>query len=143
MWEHVRVVGFGHISPIPRVWTAIGIVNNLETAPDGTPILILKFSSPARPGNSGSPVLNDQSEVIGMWAWYSPTDPTDGAGISSTALTPACRSRAVPLSRRDSSEGGGVRPPLAERRPVSPRKSAAPRWPCQRSLRADPRLPQP
>lgn len=91
MWEHVRVIGFGHISPIPRVWTAVGMVNDLGTAPDGTPIFILKFSSPARPGNSGSPVLNDQDQVVGMWAWYSPTDPTDGAGISSTALRPACR----------------------------------------------------
>jgi trypsin-like peptidase len=91
MWEHVRVVGFGHISPIPRVWTAVGTVDDLGTAPDGTPIFILKFSSPARPGNSGSPVLNDQNEVVGMWAWYSPTDPLDGAGISSPALKPACR----------------------------------------------------
>jgi hypothetical protein len=65
---HVRVIGFGHISPIPYKWTAEGQVDKYYHENE-TDFFDVRFVSPPQPGNSGSPVLNDQNQVVGLLVW--------------------------------------------------------------------------
>ena len=88
--ERVRVIGFGHISPIPHVFVATGQIDRMTRAPDGTEIFSAQFTSRPQPGNSGSPILNDRNQVIGIWPWYSLTQSNLGTGISSSALQTPC-----------------------------------------------------
>ncbi len=89
--QQVRVVGYGHISPIPEKWTATGQVAAMGRTLDGTETFRIEFSSRAQPGNSGSPVLNDQNQVIGIWTWYSFSQSNLGWAQSSSVLEPPCR----------------------------------------------------
>ncbi|HLW47804.1 MAG TPA: serine protease [bacterium] len=88
--EHIRVIGFGHISPIPRVFVATGQIDRMTQARDGTDIFSAEFPSRPQPGNSGSPILNDRNQVVGLWPWYSLTQSNLAVGISSTALQRPC-----------------------------------------------------
>ncbi|HEV2440400.1 MAG TPA: serine protease [bacterium] len=88
--EHIRVVGFGHISPMPRVFVATGRIDRMTRARDGTEIFSAEFTSRPQPGNSGSPILNDRGQVVGIWPWSSLTQSSWGAGISSSALATPC-----------------------------------------------------
>ncbi len=90
--EAVTVIGFGHISPIPEVWTASGMVtkDDIRIA-DGTRAFELTFTAPAQPGNSGSPVLNDRHEVVGVYTWYGKTQSNIGWAQRIDSVTPACR----------------------------------------------------
>jgi S1-C subfamily serine protease len=91
--EAVRVVGYGETEN-PTVtdeqWTATGAVSNVAIAEDGTPIFEIVSENRPRPGNSGSPVLDDQGHVIGMYTWNVAESSTIGAAIASAALAPAC-----------------------------------------------------
>jgi V8-like Glu-specific endopeptidase len=95
--EPIRVVGFGHLVMRPTdtfgdMWTAAGTVRELMTAPDGTAVFRVESDAGDRPtpGNSGSPVLNGNDDVVGMYTWSDLGDPTLGAAIGSSALDPAC-----------------------------------------------------
>jgi V8-like Glu-specific endopeptidase len=65
---HVRVIGFGHISPIPYKWTAEGRVDKYFHENE-TDFFDVRFVSPPQSGNSGSPVLDDQNRVVGLLVW--------------------------------------------------------------------------
>ncbi len=88
--DQVHVISFG--SPLPGVprWTATGQVLNVDQTTDGTEIFGIDFAGRAQPGNSGSPVLNPQQEVIGMWTWYSLTDANIAMAIGNSALRLPC-----------------------------------------------------
>jgi V8-like Glu-specific endopeptidase len=89
--EHVRVLGYGHISPIASKWMATGFIAETERASDGTEVLTIRFTNPAQPGNSGSPVLNDHDHVIGLATWYSGTEADLGFAQSNSVLQNPCR----------------------------------------------------
>jgi hypothetical protein len=91
MGAHVRVIGFGSISPILREWTATGMISGLLHLEDGTDALEVEFTNPPEPGNSGSPVLNDRDEIVGIWTWHSSTRADMGWAQSSSTLSPPCR----------------------------------------------------
>jgi V8-like Glu-specific endopeptidase len=87
----VRVIGFGGISAIPYKWTATGQVDCTCTRKyDGTPIFDVEFQNPAVPGNSGSPALNDQNQVVGLWTWHYYDMPTKGTAQQSSVLRDPC-----------------------------------------------------
>ncbi len=86
----VRVLGFGSISALPVKWTSEGRVDRTYSGRDGTPLFDITYQNPARPGNSGSPVLNEKNEVVGLWAWYYYDIPTKGTAQSGTVLTNPC-----------------------------------------------------
>ncbi len=88
--QHVRVIGYGAISALPYRWTATGEVSRYWTARDGTPLFDVTSPSPAVPGDSGAPVLNDQGEVVGMWAWHYYDKPDTGTAQRSSALKNVC-----------------------------------------------------
>lgn len=73
--DRVEIRGFGFQSVFlhPRLWTADGVVTGKATARDGTQILEIESTLRAQAGNSGSPVLNADRHVIGLWTWYSRT----------------------------------------------------------------------
>ncbi|MHB8732881.1 MAG: S1 family peptidase [bacterium] len=88
--DHIHIIGFGHISPIPRVFVSTGEIDRMGRASDGTEIFSARFTSRPQPGNSGSPILNERNEVIGIWPWYSLTQSDVAMGISSSALQTPC-----------------------------------------------------
>lgn len=90
--DPVRVLGFGLRSGtiLPYEWSATGKVGSLGQAQDGTAVFAIKFDREAEQGHSGSPVLNPQGEVVGMFTWMKPEDRTVGIAISRAALEPAC-----------------------------------------------------
>ena len=88
----VRVLGFGYRpgTILPYEWSATGTVGLLGEAQDGTAVFAIKFDREAEPGHSGSPVLNQHDEVIGMFTWLRSGERTVGMAISRAALDPAC-----------------------------------------------------
>jgi len=92
----VRIVGYGHIeerltsTPGER-WAATGTVDETEVAGDGTPVFRVVSANRPRLGNSGSPVLDGEGRVVGMWTWNEADNLAFGEAIASSALTPACR----------------------------------------------------
>jgi S1-C subfamily serine protease len=91
--DPVRVLGFGHISPIPYKWEASGTVDEMWPASDGTQIVSIRFTSRAQAGNSGSPVLNSRGEVVGLFTWDSLYRSDIGMAQKLTAppSAPSCR----------------------------------------------------
>lgn len=91
--DPVRVLGFGrNESPLPYEWSAEGSVSYLRGTPDGTPVFGISFAREAEPGHSGSPVLDSEDRVVGIYTWNSMSDRTRGTAISRSALEPACAS---------------------------------------------------
>lgn len=88
--DHVRIIGFGRISPIARLFVASGQIDRMWRASDGTEIFSARFTSRPQPGNSGSPVLDDRNQVIGIWPWYARTQSDLAWSISSSALQKPC-----------------------------------------------------
>lgn len=92
---HVRIIGFGNISAIPHIWTADeqveNLFGNLNGSQDGTPFFGLYSDNPATYGDSGSPVINDQNQVVGMMARLSAQDRRHGAAEASSVLLNPCR----------------------------------------------------
>ncbi|HEV2281873.1 MAG TPA: serine protease [bacterium] len=91
----VRIVGFGLVEeriPVrPGVrWTATGTVDWVGVAPDGTPIFRVASTNRPRAGNSGSPVLDADGRVVGMWTWNEDDNLAFGVAIGSTALRRPC-----------------------------------------------------
>lgn len=89
--ERIRVIGYGHISPIASRWVATGSINESGQASDGTEIFQIRFTNPTQPGNSGSPVLNDRDHVIGLATWYSGIDAALGVAQSNSVVQNPCR----------------------------------------------------
>ncbi len=89
--DHVRVIGYGHISPIPYQWEGSGVVDTEFRASDNTPLFSIQFTSPAQPGNSGSPVLNARGEVVGLYTWHSLTRSDLGVAQELSAVPSSCR----------------------------------------------------
>lgn len=89
--QQVRVVGFGLTSEVPEEeWGTTGTVMFASNAIDGTPIFQIQSVKRPRPGNSGSPVLDDQNHVVGMYTWNMITNDQLGFAISSSALIHPC-----------------------------------------------------
>jgi len=89
--HRVRVVGFGRISPLPYKWTAEGqVVGTWSSRQDGTPLFDIQSRNPAVPGDSGAPVLNDQNQVVGMWAWHYYNKPDTGTAQASAVIKNPC-----------------------------------------------------
>ncbi len=86
----IRVIGYGRTSqPTEKVVTT-GKVTRASMAKDGTPVFeILSEERPER-GSSGSPVLDDQNRVVGMYTWNDLQNAASGIAISSIALSRAC-----------------------------------------------------
>ncbi len=86
----IRVIGFGRASQATEKTVATGTVTLTAVAKDGTPVF--EIQSPERPerGSSGSPVLDDQNRVVGMYTWNDAHNDVSGIAISSAALTHAC-----------------------------------------------------
>ncbi len=94
--QAVRVIGFGHISPIPGEWTATGQVARIRQAGDGTPVFDVAFEGRPQPGNSGSPVLNARNQVVGVWTWQFSASSNSGTAQGAEVLRRPCRSRRSP-----------------------------------------------
>jgi len=86
----IRVIGFGRAAQAEEKTIATGTITLTAVAKDGTPVF--EIQSPARPerGSSGSPVLNDQDRVVGMYTWNDTSNDAAGIAISSAALARAC-----------------------------------------------------
>jgi len=86
----VRVVGYGRISKATEKIVATGIITKMAAAEDGTPVFEIESSDRPERGSSGSPVLNEQDRVVGMYTWNEPKSDIAGLAISSAALTTPC-----------------------------------------------------
>ncbi|HLY22353.1 MAG TPA: serine protease [bacterium] len=91
----VRVVGYGlvaeRIPVMPGVrWAAAGTVDELGAAPDGTRVFRVASTNRPRQGNSGSPVLDADGRVVGMWTWNEGDNLAFGVAIASSALRRPC-----------------------------------------------------
>jgi len=90
--EPVHFVGFGgSTGSVPYPLSTAGTVRKLGTAPDGTPIFIVALEGNAVHGDSGSPVLDSQDQVVGLLAWASAPGLHLGFAMSRAALNPVCR----------------------------------------------------
>jgi V8-like Glu-specific endopeptidase len=90
--EAITVTGYSRLGPIPELYTLSGQVSHSDTLrTDGTPVFTMTFTSPPRPGGSGSPVLDAQGRVIGIFTWYGEYRPDLTTAQSASALAPACR----------------------------------------------------
>lgn len=88
---HVRIMGFGGISPIPYKWTSDGQVVQSYAASDGTPVFDIVSHNPAVPGDSGAPVLDDHNQVVGLYAWQAYNPPDTGTAMEGSVLKTPCR----------------------------------------------------
>ncbi|HLW46889.1 MAG TPA: serine protease [bacterium] len=100
----VRVTGYGLIQERLRVtpweqWTTTGVITAVAKAPDGTPVFRITSVDAPRPGNSGSPVLDETDQVVGILVWASVSDFAFSAGIAGSALRAPCRSTPSPRPR--------------------------------------------
>ncbi|HEV2439524.1 MAG TPA: serine protease [bacterium] len=91
----IRVTGYGLIQERLKLtpweqWTTRGVIKDVGKAPDGTPVFIISSIDSPRPGNSGSPVLDEADVVVGIIAWASNVDFSFSAGIGSSALKEPC-----------------------------------------------------
>jgi len=86
----IRVIGFGRAAKAEEKTVATGTITLTAVAKDGTPVFEIQSSDRPERGSSGSPVLNDQDRVVGMYTWNDTSNAAAGIAISSAALTRAC-----------------------------------------------------
>ncbi len=87
----IRVIGYGRtLQPTEKV-VATGTVTRTSVAKDGTPVFEIQSDDRPERGSSGSPVLDDQNRVVGMYTWNNIQDAASGIAISSAALSHACQ----------------------------------------------------
>jgi len=90
--EPVHFVGYGgSAGSIPYALSTAGTVQKIAAASDGTPIFTISLQGTAVHGDSGSPVLDDQGEVVGLLAWASAPSGHLGFAMTRGALNPVCR----------------------------------------------------
>jgi V8-like Glu-specific endopeptidase len=90
--EAIIVPGYSALGPIPELYTLSGHVDRTDTLrTDGTPVFTMEFTSPPRPGGSGSPVLDAQGRVVGIFTWSGQSRSDVTIAQSVRALAPACR----------------------------------------------------
>lgn len=88
---HVRITGYGAGRTPPDLRTLSGTVRHLGRARDGTEIFSVSLDGRIEHGYSGSPVLDDQNQVVGLWTWSdSPDAATAGDAQGTAALTRPC-----------------------------------------------------
>jgi hypothetical protein len=86
----VRVVGYGRISKATEKIVATGTITKMATAKDGTPVFEIESADRPERGSSGSPVLNEQDRVVGMYTWNESKSDSAGLAISSAAFATPC-----------------------------------------------------
>jgi S1-C subfamily serine protease len=86
----IRVIGYGRIAQPTVKVVAAGTVTRTAIAKDGTPVFEIQADDRPERGSSGSPVLDDQNHVVGMYTWNDLENTATGIAISSAALSPAC-----------------------------------------------------
>jgi len=86
----IRVIGYGRISQPTEKTVATGTVTRTAIAKDGTPVFEIQAGDRPERGSSGSPVLDDQNRVVGMYTWNDLDNTAAGIAISSTALSHVC-----------------------------------------------------
>lgn len=88
---HVRITGYGaRRAPLARR-TLTGEVGQLQRTEDGTEIFRVALHGRVEQGYSGSPVLDDRNQVIGLWTWSTSPNPTAmGDAQGNTALAQPC-----------------------------------------------------
>jgi hypothetical protein len=90
---HVRVTGYGaRVAPVDKE-TLNGQVQRLESTADGTQVfsVTLRPAAESARGYSGSPVLDDEDQVVGLWTWSaSPDAMAVGTAQGREALLGSC-----------------------------------------------------
>jgi hypothetical protein len=86
----IRVIGYGRITQPTEKVVLTGTVTRTAVAKDGTPVFEITADDRPERGSSGSPVLNDQNRVVGMYTWNNIQNAASGIAISSAALSRAC-----------------------------------------------------
>jgi S1-C subfamily serine protease len=91
--DHIRVIGFGDVTAFTiraSRWVAEGTVGEAETASDGTSVFRIQFLNRPGAGGSGSPVLNDDNRVVGMYTWGEVRSSAYSAMIAGSAVATPC-----------------------------------------------------
>lgn len=86
----IHVIGYGRMAQPTVKVVAAGTVTRNAIAKDGTPVFEIQADDRPERGSSGSPVLDDQNHVVGMYTWNDLEDTATGIAISSAALSHAC-----------------------------------------------------
>jgi S1-C subfamily serine protease len=86
----IHVIGYGRIAQPTVQVVAAGTVTRTAVARDGTPVFEIQADDRPERGSSGSPVLDDQNRVVGMYTWNDLENTATGIAISSAALSHAC-----------------------------------------------------
>ncbi|HLJ60696.1 MAG TPA: trypsin-like peptidase domain-containing protein [bacterium] len=87
----VSVTAHEFVGPLSQRRTVVGHVRQMRAAGDGTGVFQIEFASPLDPEDSGSPVFDAQAQVIGLWTWGNPDQPSVGWAQDGTVLTKPCR----------------------------------------------------
>jgi hypothetical protein len=88
----IRVVGYVRSAQPTEKTVVTGTVTRSAFARDGTPVFEIESGDRPERGSSGSPVLDNQNRVVGMYTWNNLEKATSGIAISSVALARACPS---------------------------------------------------
>jgi S1-C subfamily serine protease len=86
----IRVIGYGRSTQPTEKTVVTGTVTRTAIAKDGTPVFEIQADDRPERGSSGSPVLDDQNRVVGMYTWNDIVNAATGIAISSAALSRAC-----------------------------------------------------
>jgi hypothetical protein len=86
----IRVIGYNRSSLPTEKMVTPGTVTRTALAKDGTPVFEIQSDERPERGSSGSPVLDDQNRVVGMYTWNEIHDAATGLAISGAALSRAC-----------------------------------------------------
>jgi hypothetical protein len=88
---HVRIIGYGTSIRSLEKGTLRGEVARLQRTLDGTEIFRVSLEDQVERGYSGSPVLDDENQVVGVWTWSDSPNPTSvGDAQSNTVLVHPC-----------------------------------------------------
>jgi hypothetical protein len=86
----IRVIGYGRSAQPMEKTVSNGTVTRTAVARDGTPVFEIHADDRPERGSSGSPVLDEQNRVVGMYTWNDIEDSLIGIAISSAALAHVC-----------------------------------------------------
>src|SRR5262249_53976962 len=86
----IRVVGYVRSAQPTGKRVGTGTVTRRAVAREGTPVFEIESEDRPERGSSGSPVLDNQNRVVGMYTWNNLEKATSGIAISSVALARAC-----------------------------------------------------